>query len=242
MARADTRGAGRHPDPARPVVELTGAPHHRPCHRPVPRAPLRPARRSGPRLRSGVPEPRPRLPPHRGRVLPPGHVPSPQPGERGDVRVVVGSPHAGGGHPHAHARRGGRGARLRGDDAGTEGGALCRLRATALRGPGGQGSRRVGLHVLARSVRHRLRLRLRPGMGQGPGARRVDRLPLRLHRDDPLPFDLELCVQPPVDAGGGAAVAGQVAVAGRGHPTIPLPQLRLPRGRVWPGPRPSTAT
>ena len=39
-----------------------------------------------------------------------------------------------------------------------------------------------------------------PVWAKAPGARRLGRLSLRLHRDDAVPLDLELRVQPPVDA------------------------------------------
>ena len=127
---------------------------------------------------------------------------------------------------------------FRGGRARVQSGGLRRVRATSLRRTGREGSRRVEVRLLARSVRDRLGLRLRPGVVQGRRARRVDRLPFRFHRDDPVPIDLELRVQPPVHAGRGPAVIGQVTVPGRGHPPVPRPELRLPGGRGGLGCRP----
>ena len=58
--------------------------------------------------------------------------------------------------------------------------------------PGRQGPGGLPLRLLARPVRHRLGVRLRPGVGPGARARRVAGLPLRLHRSDAVPVDLEL--------------------------------------------------
>ena len=88
--------------------------------------------------------------------LPPGHLPGPQPGQRRDLRPAGRPADPGGRHPHAHPRRGGGRARVRGDRARVQGGGLRRLRAAPVRRPGRQGSRGVPVRLLARPVRHRL--------------------------------------------------------------------------------------
>ena len=64
-------------------------------------------------------------------------------------------------------------------------------------------------------------VRLRPGVGEGTGARGVDGVPLRLHRHDPVPLAVELRLQPLVDARGRATEPRQVAVPRRRHAPVP---------------------
>ena len=70
-----------------------------------------------------------------------------------------------------------------------------------------------------------------PVWADRPGARRVDRVPLGLHRAQPAPLDLELHVQPPRLARRGSALARQVVVPRRRHPPVPEHELRVPRRR-----------
>ncbi len=235
MARADGIGASGHPDAPGAVVERSVGTDDRPRHRPVPRVALRAAGRHRHRLRRRLPEPGAGIPAHRRRAVPARHLPGTQPRQRRDVRPVVRPADPGGGHPDAHAG-GSRGrARLRGGRPRVQGGGVRRLRATPVRGAGRQGPRGGPLRLLARPVRGGLGPRLRPGVGQGPGARGLDRLPLRVHRDDALPLHLQLRLQPPVDAGRRPAVVGQIALPRWGHPPVPRAQLRLPRGRCGMG-------
>ncbi len=191
LARPDPRGAGRHPDPR---AARGGAP--RPAGPSTWPPPCSPSCSTSAWTRSGIdfgvvyPSLGLVFLHTDGRAVPAGRLPGPQPVQRRDLRPAGRPPDPGGRHPHAHPRGGGGRAGVRRHRARVQGGGLRRLRAAALRRPGRQRPRGVPLRLLARPVRHRLGLRLRPGVGQGPGARRVHRLPLGLHRDDPVPVDL----------------------------------------------------
>ena len=89
-------------------------------------------------------------------------------------------PRARGRHPHAHARGGDRRARPRRRDPRLQGRAAARATCSARSRASPSDGRAVG--PVARHLRHRQRLRLRPGVGPLPRAEGAGRLPLGLDR------------------------------------------------------------
>ena len=189
LARTDPGRAGGHPHPPGPVVERSGRPDHRPGHRPVPRAALRAPRRASAstsgwsirasglvflhtddeQYRRGTCRALNRanaetFAPLADRLTPVAAIPMHTPEEAvAELEYAV-----------------------------TVLGFKAVLCAGYVQRPfdalAGEDPERVPVRLLARPVRDRLGLRLRPGVGPGPGARGVHRLPLRLHRDDPVPL------------------------------------------------------
>ena len=110
----------------------------------------------------------------------------PQPGRPDD---------AGGDHPDAHARGGHRRARVRHARAGGEGGDV-RQRDVATPPGDALRPRRRAPRRLVRRARAGQRVRLRPGVGQVPGARHRPDLPQLGQQSGPAPVTLQLRVQP----------------------------------------------
>ena len=126
------------------------------------------------------------------------HVPGAQPVQRRGVRPARRPPGAGGRDPDAHARRGDATTlEYAVRDARVQGGAARGLRAATGRRGRRPRSRARAVRAVDRHVRHRQRVRLRPGVGEVPRARRRRVVPLRLDRLGQPHVDLELHVQPP---------------------------------------------
>ena len=87
------------------------------------------------------------------------------------------------------------------------------------------------VRAVDRHVRHRQRVRLRPGVGEVHRARGRRVLPLGVDRLGQPHVDLELHVQPPRPSRRRSPRAREVAVHGRRHPPLPRPELRVPRRR-----------
>ena len=243
VARDGRRRAGADARRPRPVVERAGPEHDRPRHRAVPGPAVRTARRARPRLQRRVPEPRVSCSCTPGRTT----------RARGACRALnrcnaeTFAPFAdrlapGRRDPDAHAGRSRRRARVRGEGARVQVGAVRRLRAAADR------RRRGDRSALARWATWLDQFGLDsaydydPVWANRPGARRVDRVPLGFHRAQPAPVDLELHVQPPRLARRGPALARQVVVPRRRDASLPGHELRVPRRRRRVGRRRSTAT
>ncbi len=180
------------------VVELTCAEHHRPRDRAVPRAALRTARRSRPRLQRRVPEPRARVPPHLGRR---------RAAEARAARSTVATPRPSRPLPIAsHPLPPSRCTRptKRSPSSSTRSTcsdssrccvrATCNGRSTPRSAP--TPSWRAGPTWLDQFGIDSA-YDYDPVWAGRAGARRVDRVPLRLHRAQPAPVDVELRVQPP---------------------------------------------
>ncbi len=229
--------------PRGPWWSTPAATDHRPGHRPLPRAALRAPRRPRHRLRGGVPEPRawssstPPTSATAGARAAPSTGPTPRPSPRWPTGSPRWPP-----SPCTPPRR-------RWPSSSTPWASSASRRWSApgtCSGPSPRWPTRIprcpATPSGSTSSASTRPYDYDPVWAEATRARGVHRLPLRLHRHDPLPFDLELRVQPPVDAGRGPAGPGQVAVPRRGHPTLPRTSTSPSSKAAWPGPPPSTAT
>ena len=137
------------------------------------------------------------------------------------------SAHAGRHHPDAHRRRGDRRARVRDLAARAQGVHVRRPDR-----PTGAGARRADPgRPVARHARRRQRLRLRPGVGQVRGARRVTHVPHRLDGVADAQLAEQLRLQPHRHVRDRGRDAGAVIVPRRRAPSLPDAPLRVPGGR-----------
>ena len=167
VARDGRRRAGADARGPRPVVERTGPEHDRPRDRAVPRTALRTARRARSRLQRRVPEPGSRVP---------AHVGGRRAGAARAARSTAATPRRSRRYadrlapvaaiPMHTPGRGRRRARVRGRGARVQVGPVRRVRAAPDRRRRGDRPARRAVGDVARPVRPRQRVRLRPGVGR----------------------------------------------------------------------------
>ena len=225
------RRAAAPPDRPAGLLEPAGREHARPGDGHAAAAALRAPARARHRLRDHLPDRRPAPAPHPRRRHPAGGDPRPQHRDRG-VLPRPGRPHdAGRDHPHAHAGRGHRGARVRHPRARVEGGHVRQRHVAPRVDVGRDRSGRGPPRRLVRRAGARQRPRLRPGLGEVPGARHRPDLPQLRQQPGPPAVAVELRLQPhrPLRRRGPRGVQGDLPR--RRDPALPRAAVRVPRGR-----------